>query len=140
MNRIFARLVAFAIFQAFIIPASLAAGTNAAIPYKTLDDLCQFIASVNPAKLEARVFVSSTNKAVETSDIRLTIQSASMGTIPVQLGTNGQVLNFPHEKALHRENPSIIANQPKGTITLFISMRFPLPEELTFRYRRLGEG
>jgi len=140
MNRILSRLAALAIVQAFIIQPACAADTNAVIPYKSLDELCQMIAAVDPAKLDVRVFVSSQNKAVRPPDISLTIQSASKGRIPVPVGTNGQVLKFPHEKELRRENPSIIANQPKGTLSLLISMRLPQSDELTFRYKRLGNG
>ena len=140
MNRILSRLAALAIFLACITQPSCAADTNAVIPYKSLDDLCQFIASVDPAKLDVRVFVSSNNKAVRPADISLTVQSAARGMIPVQVGTNGQVLKFPHEKELVRENPSVIANQPKGTLNLRVSMQLPQPDELSFRYNRLGDG
>lgn len=117
-----------------------AADTNAAIPYKDLDEMFQPIATVDPAKLEIHVFVSSTNKAVRPSDISLTIHSASKGLIPVRLGTNGQVINFPLEKVLRRENPLVVANQPAGTIELWVTIQIPPSDELTFRYRRLADG
>jgi hypothetical protein len=132
--------VALAIFQACITQPGYAAETNAVIPYKTLDDLCQFMASVNPAKLEVHVTLYSINKAVRPADIRLSIQSAIRGRIPVLVGTNGQILAFPHEPDLIRENPSISANQPKGTLGLAVSTRIPLPDARAFRYSRLGDG
>jgi hypothetical protein len=116
-----------------------AAGTNAVIPYKTMDDVCQMAASVDPTKILARVTISS-RRAVHPGDISLTIQSAVKGPIPVELGTNGEVLKFPHDKELRRENPSIIANQPKGTLNLLVSVQLPIPEDLTFRYHRLGDS
>jgi hypothetical protein len=140
MNRTFHWLAALTIIQACMTPAGCAANTNAVIPYKTLDDMFQPIGEVDPTKLEIHVFVTSRNKAVHPSDISLTIQSAARGTFPVPLGTNGQILKFPHEKDLRRENPPVIANLPKGTLNLMITMQLPPSDELTFRYSRLGDG
>lgn len=140
MNRIFSWLVALAIFQACVTQPVCAEETNAVLPYKMLDEQCQLVGGVDAAKLDVRVFISSNNKAVHPEDISLTIRSAIKGKIPVQLSTNGQVLNFPHEKELLRENPSIIANQPKGTLRLGLTMQLPQSDELTFRYNRLGDG
>jgi hypothetical protein len=131
---------AVTIFQACAAQPGCAAETNATIPYKDLDEMFQPIATVDPAKLQIHVFVSSTNKAVRPSDIRLTIHSPAKGLIPVQLGTNGQVINFPLEKDLHRENPIVVANQPAGTIELWVTIQIPPSDELTFRYRRLADG
>src|SRR5205807_528971 len=87
-----------------------------------------------------RMFVSSTNKSVDPANITLAIHSASKGTIPVSLDTNGQILKFPHEKELVRENPSMVANQPKGSLRMMVSVQLPTPDTLTFRYARLGDG
>jgi hypothetical protein len=114
--------------------------TNAAIPYKAMDELCQIASGADQTKLKVEVYVSSANKAVPSSNITLMIQSATQGKIPVTVGTNGQILNFPHRKELVRENPFILANQPKGTLHLSLHYQIPLPEELTFRYARLGDG
>lgn len=140
MSKTLSRLAVLAAFHLGLAQLVLADGTDAIIPYKTMDDLCQVASAVDQTKLLVRVFVSSQNKAVHPSDISLTIQSSAKGMIPVQVGTNGQILNFPHEKELSRENPSIIANQPKGTLGLSISTQIVLPEALTFHYERLGDG
>jgi hypothetical protein len=140
LNRSLIRLAAVTLLQACLAQTGQATNTNAVIPYKTMDDLCQMADGVDQTKLIVRVFVSSRNKAVQSSDIGITIQSATKGMIPVQIGTNGQVLNFPHEKELRRENPSLIANQPKGTLNLSLRAQLAIPDELTFRYRRLGDG
>lgn len=137
---ILSRLTAFVIFQACLIQSSCAADTNAVIPYKIVAHLCQVADAVDESKLDVRVFVSSNNKAVRPSDISLRIQSAIKGVIPLSLSTNGQFLNFPRQEELRRENPAIIANQPKGTLNLSVSIGLVIPDELTFRYSRLGEG
>lgn len=114
--------------------------TNAVIPYKKVDAIFRPIAAINPAKLEVQVFVASTNKAVQAADIRMTIQSAAKGMIRLQVATNGQILNFPLQEELLRENPAIIVNQPKGTVHLNVSMQIPMPDGLNFPYQRLGDG
>ena len=122
------------------IQQSCAADTNAAIPYKTFYDIFQPITVVDQTKLEIHVFVSSTNKAVRPSDIRLTIHSTTEGLIPVQINTNGQVIKFPLEKDLRRENPIIVSNQPKGALRIWVAIQLPPSDELAFRYSRLGDG
>lgn len=122
-----------------ITPTIRAAETNAIIPYKAMDDLCQVASSADQSKLMVQVFVASTNKTVRAANIVLTIQSASAGKIPVTVSTNGQIIDFPHRKELVRENPSILANQPKGTLNLFIGYKIPV-EGLSFPYSRLGHA
>jgi DNA polymerase III sliding clamp (beta) subunit (PCNA family) len=56
--------------------------TNAAIPYKTMDELCQIASGADQAKLKVEVYVSSANKAVQSSNIMLMIQSATQGRFP----------------------------------------------------------
>ena len=115
------------------------AETNAIIPYKAMADLYQIASSADQSKLMVQVFIASTNKAVRATNILLTIQSASQGKIPVTVSTNGRIIDFPHRQELVRENPSILANQPKGTLNLFIGYQIPL-EGLSFRYSRLGHA
>lgn len=135
----FFRFAALIIFSACLPPVR-AVETNAVIPYKTLDAMFQPVATVDPAKLEIHIFISSTNKAVHPSDITLTIHSATEGMIPLLLNTNGRILKFPHEKELARENPPVVSNQPKGALRLMVAMQLPPSDDLTFRYRRLGDG
>ena len=113
--------------------------TNNTIPYKDMDEFCGVAAGVDQSKLLVRTFVSSTNKAVKSADITLTIQS-SKGAVPIQIGTNGQILNFPHQKELLRENPSVVVNQPKGSLNLVITIEIPLPDALVFHYAVLADA
>ena len=132
-------LASLAIVPSIAPPAS-AAETNAVIPYKTLDEMFQPIAKIDQSRLQIRAFVSSTNRAVHPSDITLTIHSVKKGFMPLMLGTNGQILEFPHDNELLRENPDVIANQPKGALQLWVFMQIPPPAGLAFRYSRLGDG
>jgi hypothetical protein len=133
-------LVTLTIFQVFTALPVRAGETNAAIPYKELEEMFQPISVVDPAKLQIHVFVSSTNKAVRPADITLTIHSKVKGLVPVRLGTNGQVADFPLAKELHRENPPVMANQPAGTMRFVVALQIPPLDELTFPYRRLADG
>jgi hypothetical protein len=132
-------LAAVALICFGIPPTTRADNTNAVIPYKAMDDLCQIASSADQSKLMVQVFVASANKAVRATNIVLTIESSNQGKIPVMLSTNGQIMDFPHRKELVRENPSIVANQPKGTLNLFIGYQIAL-EGLSFRYARLGHA
>ena len=129
-----------ALIQLCLASPSLGDTTNAAIPYKAMDDLCQIAAGADQSKLLVQVFVSSRNRSVQGSDITLIIQSAKEGKVPLQISSNGQIVNFPHRKELVRENPFIVANQPKGTLNMFLRYEVPPVEELTFKYSRLGNA
>jgi hypothetical protein len=134
------RLAALTAIQFGIASPVLAEATNAVIPYKAMDQFWRMAAGVDATKLDFRLFVFSKSNNVPAPAITLMIHSPAKGLIPVPLGTNGQVLHFPDQKELRRENPSIVSNQPKGSLNLVVSLQFPLPDALAFRYARLGEG
>lgn len=140
MNKFIGLAAAFVIVGVGVGHAAPATTTNATIPYKELDKLSQIAASVNQSNLLFRVFMSSSNKNVHAGDITLAIQSATKGAIPVSLTTNGQLLNFPHEKELLRENPPVKSNQPKGSLRMMISIQIPMTNDLAIRYARLGDA
>jgi hypothetical protein len=135
-------LAAFTFLQIYPTECGLAApaGANAVIPYKQVDQYCQFADDVDQSKVEIRVCIESTNQSVAPSDISLTIHSAARGNIPVPLGANGLVVHFPHGKEFRDENAEIVSNQPKGSLRMVVSMRLAMPDALAFRYSRLGDG
>ncbi|HLP76951.1 MAG TPA: sigma-70 family RNA polymerase sigma factor, partial [Candidatus Paceibacterota bacterium] len=108
-------------------------------PYKTADTVWQLIHSVDKTKFEMHAFIYSTNRTVDSRDLQVNIQSASKGVISVQLGTNGEIIDIPHDEALRRENPAITVNPPQGIRMIFRGV-IPVPESLTFRYNQLGDG
>lgn len=140
MNRTLHWLAALAALLTCLTRTATAGETNAAMPYQTFENIFRPIGRIDQSKLEVHVFCLSTNKAVRPSDIRLMIHSAAKGLIPVELNTNGQVVRFPLEKDLHRENPLIVANQPAGTMRYEIAIQLPPTNALAFRYHRLGDG
>lgn len=140
MSKLFRRLIVLAVLLTGLSQAVLAGGTNAMIPYKKLDELWAVTSALDQTKLVVYPLIFSTNDFVHPTNITLTIQSATRGMIPLALSTNGEVLKFPHEKELSRENPPIVSNQPKGTLEIFVNYHIALPDALSFRYARLGDG
>jgi hypothetical protein len=90
--------------------------------------------------LIALATVSSRNPAIQSKDISAFIQSRAAGSIPVSLGTGGELRTAPDTEALRRENPPVIFNQPKGSLRLTIGLGLPLPTTDSFPYRQLTEG
>ncbi len=113
-------------------------GGNAKIPYTMLDDAVQFIATVNQSNLELRMTFGS--KQVSPTNIHLTIESKIRGPIPVQLSSDGRLVNLPHDEALRRENPFVVSDLPKGTFNMTMFIRLPRPKGQTLPYSRLGDG
>jgi len=113
---------------------------NAALPYKMLDDACQFEASIDQTKLVFHVLISSRKKSVRPGDIHLTVQGQGQEPIAIRLGDRGQILNFPHDEALRRENPEVLSDQPKGSLFFGVWYYMPMPKELTFPYNRLADA
>lgn len=124
-----------------LLPARLGAQAAelATIPYAKLDEILQKTDAIDRKKLVVLAQVTSRNKAVKPSEITLTIKSAA-GAIPVRLGPDGDLLDFPRTDALRKENPPIETNQPKGTLALSMGLGLVVPEAQTFRYARVADG
>ena len=107
--------------------------------YNMLDDAYQLAHSVDQSKFVLKIFIRPLNKPVRISDIHLTVQSLTEGVIPIELGTNGEVLNVPHDEKLRRENPPV-EHQPTNRLNLTINCYIPLPENFTFHYKLFSDG
>ncbi len=95
---------------------------NATLPYTVLCrlasvDLKGFAGLTNQ---EIRLTVKSKTPGVQPSDIRLHIESAT-SRIPIPVNSDG-TFSLPISQELLRENPMIVANQPKGTMELKVSI------------------
>lgn len=112
----------------------------AKIPYRILEQGWLFEQSINPTNLTFHFLIGSNKKNVRSQDIHLTIQSASKGNIVLRLGGKGQMLDFPSDDDLHRENPLVVSDQPKGTLGFGYWIYVPRPEGLTFRYDHLANA
>ena len=91
---------------------------NATLPYATLCRLAAMdlkgIAGLT--NQEIRLTIKSKTPGVQPTDIRFHIESAR-GQIPIPLNPDG-TFRLPISEELLRENPMIVANQPKGTMEL----------------------
>ena len=114
-------------------------GSDFSISYQKADAVWQWFDSVDKSKLIVQASLTSNNNAAKPPDIQITIQSAIKGPIPVPLGSNGVVKGFPHDDALHRENPMVTFDHIKGcNLTVWAYM--PVPEDKIFTYDRLGDA
>jgi hypothetical protein len=71
--------------------------------------------------------ISSHTPGVKPESIRLVVQSAQ-GPRPVSVAPDGAIA-FPLEDALLAENPMVTTNQPKGSLTLGVTLELVLPRE-----------
>lgn len=110
--------------------------TSFSFPYRVVDDYWQVISGVDTNELVVRVYLTSNNKVARAEDNYVIIHSAIKGPIPVHLATNGQLLDFPHDESLRRENPPVTFSQHHGFITCYI----PSPQGLTFQYSQIVGG
>jgi|GEM_PF-1683642 len=113
--------------------------TTAVLSYQKLDDFFQGSAAIDQQKLSVQMFVCSTNRALQASNLTLTVR-ARRGSLPLTITTNGQIVVFPHEKDLVAENPPVVSNQPKGSLYLFVKIFIPLHDARTFSCSRLADG
>jgi RNA polymerase sigma factor (sigma-70 family) len=112
----------------------------AQIPYQMLEDAWLFQQSVNRTNLVLNIIIGSRDQKVHPEGMHLTIQSTNEGNIPVRLGGKGQMLDFPCDDDLRRENPFVVTDQPKGTLGAGLWVYAPVPEGLSFHYRRLTDA
>jgi hypothetical protein len=78
---------------------------------------------------ETRFVLSSELPGVKPQDITLYIDSRS-GKIPLQLNSDG-TFTLPFNAELMKENPFIVANQPKGSLNLRVDLSIS-PDEKQF--------
>ncbi|HET7843772.1 MAG TPA: hypothetical protein VFL14_06455 [Xanthomonadales bacterium] len=72
--------------------------------------------------------IESKREGVPASAIRLTIQSRG-GAIAIAPAPDGSI-SFPMNDALLAENPPVLTNQPKGSLTLSVMPALKLPATL----------
>lgn len=117
---------------ALVLAASVsAAQETSTTPYIVLYQVlesAQAIAKYD--RLRAVEHIESKRPGVLPSDIKLTIRSRS-GDLLVPVAADGR-LEFPVDAALKAENPDVLANQPKGslTLTLTFELRFTDPQRV----------
>jgi len=98
-------------------------GSKAVIAYQTVYKVATFGRSevINP-EMTFYVRVLSNLPDIDPTDISFYIDSVS-GSIPLKIDNNG-VFELPFSKELLEENPMLVTNQPKGTMSLQGALRF----------------
>ena len=72
--------------------------------------------------------IESKQDGVRPTAIRLTIQARS-GAIAIRPAADGSI-SFPMDDALLAENPPVVTNQPRGSLTLSVMPALKLPTSL----------
>jgi hypothetical protein len=86
-------------------------------------------------RLRAVQRIQSKLPTVSASQIRIAIKAAR-GDIAVPIAADGRI-EFPFDGALQSENPSVQTNQPKGSLSLTVTMELKLPPGERIAWRDL---
>ena len=113
---------------------------RASITYATLCHVKRKVESLNGAGIIVEPVVRARSKGTDVVNISLTIESSVNGEIKVPVDADGVIGDFPITDSLERENPSVVANEPKGTLELALRVRIPVPNSRTFPYSELANG
>jgi len=110
--------------------------TRATIPYQAVYDMATFGKSeVHDPNMIFCIRVQSTLPKVTHSDISFYIDSIS-GSMPLRIDNEG-IFELPLRSDLLEENPMLVTNQPKGTMSLEGCIRFQgnsgnQPQEISY--------
>lgn len=113
---------------------------RATLHYSKLQLILAKKATLKQRGLIARTTISSRNPLIRSADISMSIESKAVGSIPLSLGSGGELSTLPDTEALRKEDPPVVFNQPKGSLRLTIALGLPLPTADSFSYRQLAEG
>ena len=142
------RIVAFAWIAvlAFVVIAHVESREKekgrdvASIEYLRVYRLAYFPENANFTNQEVDFRIESNLAHVSAESISLFIDGKA-GRVPIAIGTHGW-FTLPFSKEMLAENPEIISNQPKGSLSLecVVSQKcIVLPKSRAVTYRRLVE-
>lgn len=101
----------------------LAAGDLARLPYAQLLRIAQSDARAKPDAESYKLRIQSRNANVEPKDIKLFLDIK--GKPLALLVDNDGFLEVPHTKELVEKNPDLVANQPRGSLNIFVDLEVP---------------
>lgn len=114
----------------------LAAATVQARPFKDVCEEFEPLRKIADLKyVKPRVIVQPKTEGVKAQDVVFTIE-AKAGTLRISPDANGR-MELPFTDKLCAENPNIEVNQPKGTVSMGISIDPAIPPVRTLDYRLL---
>ncbi len=95
----------------------------ARLPYQHLIKIAQSDARSKPEADSYKLRIQSRNESVESSDITLFLNLRE-GPIALVVDNDGFV-EVPHTKELLAANPDLIANQPRGSLNIYVDLEVP---------------
>lgn len=112
----------------------------ARLPYEQLIRIAQSDARAEEDADSYKLKIKSQDESVKSSDIELFLARDS-GPLVLVVDNDGFV-EVPHTQELLEENPDLIANQPKGTLNIYVDLEVPkvTPPDLSegkVKYRNL---
>lgn len=115
------------------VVAEQATRPYASLPYATAHKVAtmDFRGSTGFAQQTSRITITSTLPGVKVQDIKLYIDSRK-GRIPLTLKDDGTFV-LPLRADLLAENPQIVSNQPKSTLTLQAQLSLSAPPDSQFQ-------
>lgn len=123
-----------------LLAASAVAQEVGKLPFATIDSALQRTAGLDRSKVATRILITSKNPAVKPDAIQLTLESKAAGNVRVPIAGDGSVGDVPRTEAIRKENPFLVSNQPKGSLSLTVDVGLVVPTEKTFPYARLVTG
>ncbi len=124
-------------FLAFVLHMGLTyAADESSTPYAALYQAlapAQDIAHYERLRAVQRV---KSKQGVAPDSIRIAI-AASTGRIEIPIDRDGK-LDFPLNAELLAENPAVITNQPKGSLTVTVTFEIRLPDTLRVAYSEIA--
>jgi hypothetical protein len=135
-----AGLLALGLAAAF--PGEAAAADDfATLPYRAMTDNVVTFLAVAPGQRDRLALVQSLNPDggnLVTRPLTLTILAKS-GRIDVPVGIDNSFA-IPINDELRDENPTVVSNQPKGSLTLQVGVRILLPQTTRYAYSEFWLG
>lgn len=95
----------------------------ARLPYQQLIKIAQSDARAKAGADSYKLRIKSRNESVKSSDIELFLDREE-GRLFLIVDNDGFV-EVPYNKELFTENPDLVANQPKGTLNIYVDLEVP---------------
>ncbi|HEV2676000.1 MAG TPA: DUF2987 domain-containing protein [Aliidongia sp.] len=118
-----------------------AADEFASLPYRTLVDGITTFLNVPQDQRDRLALIQSLHPDggnLVARPLTMTVR-AKAGPIDVQVGDDNSFA-LPLSDQLKDENPTVVTNQPKGTLSLQVGVRILLPQTTHYAYREFAEG
>jgi len=95
----------------------------ARLPYRQLITIAQSDARAEPDAKSYKLRIQSRDTSVKSSDIELFL-NLEEGPMVLVVDNDGFV-EVPHREDLLEKNPELVANQPRGSLNIFVDLEIP---------------